>query len=105
MVFGTRAIMESINAGKEVDRLFIQKQLHNPLIKELIETAKSFGVPVSYVPIDKLNRITKKNHQGAIAFISAVQYASLDNIISETYQKGAEPFLLLLDRFTDIRNF
>ncbi|MEM6359274.1 MAG: 23S rRNA (guanosine(2251)-2'-O)-methyltransferase RlmB [Bacteroidota bacterium] len=105
MVFGTRAIMESINAGKEVDRLFIQKQLHNPLIKELIETAKSFGVPVSYVPIDKLNRITKKNHQGAIAFISAVQYASLDNIISETYQKGAEPFLLLLDRVTDIRNF
>ncbi|MEM1407907.1 MAG: TrmH family RNA methyltransferase, partial [Bacteroidota bacterium] len=105
LVFGSRAIMESINAGKEVDRLFIQKQLHNPLIKELIETAKSFGVPVSYVPIDKLNRITKKNHQGAIAFISAVQYASLDNLISETYQKGAEPFLLLLDRVTDVRNF
>ena len=105
MVFGTRAIIENINAGKEVDRLFVQKQLSNPLIKELQQTAKTFKIPISHVPIEKLNRITRKNHQGAIAFISAVQYASLDNIISETYQAGGEPFLLLLDRVTDVRNF
>ncbi|MEM6522525.1 MAG: 23S rRNA (guanosine(2251)-2'-O)-methyltransferase RlmB [Bacteroidota bacterium] len=105
LVFGIRAVIESINAGKEIDKLFIQKQLNNPLIKELIQTAKSYQVPILTVPIEKLNRITRKNHQGAIAFVSAVQYGSLDNIISETYQKGKEPFLLLLDRVTDVRNF
>lgn len=105
MVFGIRAIIENINAGKEVDRLFVQKQLSNPLIKELLQTAKDYRIPISLVPVEKLNRITRKNHQGAIAFISAVQYASLDNIISETYQAGVEPFLLLLDRVTDVRNF
>ncbi|MEM9857489.1 MAG: 23S rRNA (guanosine(2251)-2'-O)-methyltransferase RlmB [Bacteroidota bacterium] len=104
-IFGIRAILESIHSGKEIDKLFIQKQLGNPLIKELIGLAKSHGIPMASVPIEKLNRITRKNHQGAIAFVSAVQYSSLDNIISETYQKGKEPLLLLLDRVTDVRNF
>ncbi|MEM7106792.1 MAG: 23S rRNA (guanosine(2251)-2'-O)-methyltransferase RlmB [Bacteroidota bacterium] len=105
LVFGIHAVIESIRSGKEIDKLFIQKQLRNPSIKELIQTAKSFRVPISSVPLEKLNRITRKNHQGTIAFISAVQYASLDNLISEAYQKGEEPFLLLLDRITDVRNF
>ncbi|QSE98498.1 23S rRNA (guanosine(2251)-2'-O)-methyltransferase RlmB [Fulvivirga lutea] len=105
LVFGTRAILETIEAGKEIDKLLIQKGLSNDLIKELIKVAKSYGVPFSTVPIEKLNRVTRKNHQGAIAYISSIQYASLDNVINETYQKGKEPLLLMLDRVTDVRNF
>lgn len=105
MIFGIRAIIETINSEKEIDKLFIQKGLSNPLIKELIQTAKRFNVPIAQVPGEKLNRFTRKNHQGAVAFVSAVKYASLDNIIDQCYQKGKEPFILILDRVTDVRNF
>ncbi|MEQ8926849.1 MAG: 23S rRNA (guanosine(2251)-2'-O)-methyltransferase RlmB [Fulvivirga sp.] len=105
LVFGTRAILETIESGKEIDKLLIQKGLANDLIKQLIQTAKSHGVPFSTVPIEKLNRVTRKNHQGAIAFVSSIHYASLDNVINETYQQGKEPLLLILDRVTDVRNF
>lgn len=104
-IYGTRAIIEAINAGKEIDKLLIQKDLKNELISELIRTAQNHHVPYSKVPVDKLNRVTRKNHQGTIAFISAINYGSLDNIISEAYQKGEVPLLIILDRITDVRNF
>lgn len=105
MVFGTRAIMEAITSGKEIDKLLIRQNLSNDLIKELTGSARSYGIPVSYVPAEKLNRVTRKNHQGAIAFIAAVQYASLDNVVETAYQKGKNPLLIILDRVTDVRNF
>ncbi|ELR71241.1 23S rRNA (guanosine-2'-O-) -methyltransferase rlmB [Fulvivirga imtechensis AK7] len=104
-IFGIRAIIESINSGKEIDKLLVQKGLNNDLIKELVKTARIHHVPISQVPIEKLQRITRKNHQGAIAFLSAVKYASLDNIIDHTYQQGKEPLFIILDRVTDVRNF
>lgn len=105
IIFGTRAIIEAIKAGKEIDKLLIQKNLSNDLIKELIRTASDHKIPYSKVPIEKLNRVTRKNHQGAVSFLSAITYSSLDNIISEAYQKGKSPLLLILDRVTDVRNF
>ncbi len=105
MIFGIRAIMENILAGNEIDKLMVQKGLGNPLLKELIQTARQHNVPVVQVPVEKLNRVTRKNHQGAIAMMSSVTFASLDNIINEAYGKGEEPFLLILDRVTDVRNF
>ncbi len=104
-IFGIRAIIENIVAGQEFDKILVQKGLRNNLMRELIQTARTYSVPYSQVPVEKLNRITRKNHQGAIAFISVVQYASLDNIINACYQEGREPFLLILDRITDVRNF
>lgn len=104
-IFGIRAVIESINSGKEIDKLLIQKGLNNELMKELLKTAREHNVPISQVPLEKLNRVTRKNHQGAIAFLAAIRYASLDNIIDQTYQEGREPFFLILDRVTDVRNF
>lgn len=105
MIFGIRAIIESIKSGKEIDKLLVQKNLSNELITELLDICKEYNVPVSKVPVEKLNRVTRKNHQGAIAYISAIQYASLDNVISSAYEKGESPLLLILDRVTDVRNF
>ena len=104
-IFGIRAIIENIIAGQEFDKILIQKGLKNNLIRELIQTARTHSIPFVQVPVEKLNRITRKNHQGAIAFMAVVQYASLDNVINECYQEGREPFLLILDRITDVRNF
>lgn len=103
-IYGTRAVIESIEAGKEVDKILLQKDLKNELILELQSLAKAYSVPVQKVPVEKLNRLTKKNHQGVVAYLSSVVYASLDNVISEAYGKGETPLLVILDRVTDVRN-
>lgn len=105
LIYGTRAIIEAIEAEKEFDKLFIQKNLNNDLIKELVGLARAHQIPLSYAPVEKLNRLTRKNHQGAVGFISAVTFSSLDNAISEAFQQGRDPMLMILDEVTDVRNF
>ena len=104
-IFGTRAVMEAIRASREIEKVFIQAGLNNDLIKELITTAKANQVPFTFVPQQKLNNLSSKNHQGVVCVLSAVQYASLENIIDKIYSEGKEPLLLILDRVTDVRNF
>lgn len=104
-IFGTRAVMEAINAGKEIDKILVEKEADNELIKELLHLAKTERIPVVRVPEAKLNRITRKNHQGVVAHMSAIEYASLDNVVDECYSKGVAPLILVLDRITDVRNF
>jgi 23S rRNA (guanosine2251-2'-O)-methyltransferase len=105
MIFGTRAVMEAIKAKREIEKIFIQAGLNNDLIKELIQVARANSVPFTFVPQEKLNRLSSKNHQGVICQLAAVQYANLENIIDKAYQEGREPFLLIVDRVTDVRNF
>jgi 23S rRNA (guanosine2251-2'-O)-methyltransferase len=105
MIFGTRAVTEAIKAGREIEKIYIQSSLSNDLIKELIKTATEYKAPYSFIPQQKLDRLSSKNHQGVICVLSAVQYASLENIIDKCYQEGREPFFLIVDRVTDVRNF
>lgn len=105
VIFGTRAVMEAIHAGKEIDKVLVQKELNNDLIKELLQVCKSANIPVVRVPEGKLQRITRKNHQGVIAQMSSIAYASLDHVIDSCYAVGKSPLLLILDQITDVRNF
>ena len=105
MIFGTRAVMEAIKAGKEIESLLLQKDLQNELINELKDTAAAHGVSYVKVPVEKLNRVTRKNHQGVICFLSPITYASLDNVVNNAFAEGRMPLLVVLDRITDVRNF
>jgi 23S rRNA (guanosine2251-2'-O)-methyltransferase len=105
MIYGTRAVIEAIRAGKEIEKIMIQSGLVNDLIKELIAFAREHNVPYTFVPAEKLKRLSTKNHQGVICILSSVTYASLDNLIAQTYSEGREPFFIILDRITDVRNF
>lgn len=105
MIFGTRAVMEAIKAGREIEKIFIQAGLNNDLTKELITVAKENDVPLSFTPQQKLNKLSTKNHQGVICLLSAVKYATLEDLIDHAYANGKEPFFLILDRITDVRNF
>ena len=105
MIYGTRAVIEAILAGKEIERVLIQKGLNNELIHELVKVAKQRHVPLVHVPREKLQRLSTKNHQGVICYLSSVSYASIDNLIDRAYSEGREPFLLIFDRITDVRNF
>jgi len=105
-IFGLRAIIEAIEAGRDVDKVLLRKDLAGgELSRQLMQVAKEYGIPTQRVPLEKLNRITMKNHQGAIALMSAVPYHSLDQLLPGLYEEGALPFLVLLDGVTDVRNF
>lgn len=104
-IFGIRAIIEAIEAGKEIDKIFIKKDLNGTLATELIEKARQNHVIMQRVPIEKLNKITRKNHQGAIAMMSAVSYHRLDHLIPQLFEGGILPFIVVLDGITDVRNF
>ncbi len=105
LLFGIRAIIEAINSGKTIDKLFIQKGLQGDLAKELMKLVKSHGLTVSYVPIEKLNRVTKKNHQGAVAYTSPIDFHNLEDLVLKTIESGKTPLFLLLDQLSDVRNF
>ncbi len=104
-VFGIRAIIEAIDSGKDIDKVLVKKELGGDLARELLEKAREFGVPVQRVPVEKLNRITMKNHQGAIALLSPVAYHKLENLIPLFYEEGRNPKIIVLDGLTDTRNF
>ncbi len=105
LIFGTRAVTEAIRAGRDLDRIFIQSGLSNDLIKDLIREAREHGVSYSFAPPQKLAAFSNKNHQGVVAQLSAVHFESLENIIHDLFGKGRDPFILILDRITDVRNF
>jgi 23S rRNA (guanosine2251-2'-O)-methyltransferase len=102
MVFGLQTVLETIRAGKEIDKILVLRELGNI---ELMEFARLKGIPTQKVPKEKLDRITRKNHQGVIAFVSAINYCKMENVVAEIYEKGQVPLVLVLDRITDVRNF
>ena len=105
MIFGIRAVIEALNAGKEIDRILMKRDLQSELSKELFNALKDREVAVQRVPAEKLDRITRKNHQGVIAFVSAIEYESLESVVPFLYEQGKDPFIVLLDGITDVRNF
>lgn len=104
-IFGIYPIIEAIDAGKTIDKVFIQNGLLGDNIKKLKIKLSQAGIYIKYVPIEKLNRLTKKNHQGACAFLSPVQFFSIEDVIPQLFEEGKMPFVLILDHLTDVRNF
>lgn len=105
LIFGTRAVIEAINAGKEIDKIIIQKGLSNQLYNELRKAIQDLDIPIQIVPPEKINRISTKNHQGVLAFVSQITYYEVEDLLTETFEKGKTPLVLILDRVTDVRNF
>ena len=96
--------MEAIKAGKEIDKIFIQKGLAGDLFRELRIMLSDSGTQFQFVPPEKLNRLVRGNHQGVVAFISQVTYQSIEDILPGIFEKGKVPFLIMLDSVTDVRN-
>lgn len=105
MIFGIRAVIEAIDAGKEIDKIFLRREMGGDLARELFDKLKDAQVAIQRVPLEKLNRLTMKNHQGVVAYISSVEYQRIEDIIPTLYEQGKNPFVVLLDGVTDVRNF
>ena len=104
-IYGIRAVIEAVNAGKTIDRVFLQKGLQGALYKELLATLQGAQIATQYVPIEKLNRMSKKNHQGVIATLSPVEYKDFEELVIGVTESGKVPLFLVLDHLQDVRNF
>ncbi len=105
MIFGIRAVIEAVEAGKEIDKVLVKRELQGGLFKELSTVLSAHNIPIQKVPLERINRITRKNHQGVVAFLSAITYERIEDIIPFLYEQGKNPFILVLDGLTDVRNF
>lgn len=104
-IFGLRPVIEALEAGKTIDKIFLQNALQGPIYAELKALLAKYKIRANYVPVEKLNRFTRKNHQGVVAFISDVPFYSIEDVLPAIFEAGRTPFLLILDRLTDVRNF
>jgi len=105
MIFGIRAVIEAVEAGKDIDKVLVKRELSGELFLELQQLLRTCEIPMQRVPVERIDRITRKNHQGVIAFTSAVTYQKLEDIVPMLYEEGKTPFILVLDGLTDVRNF
>lgn len=105
MIFGIRAVIEAVEAGKEIDKVIVKRELQGDLFRELSTVLSVHNIPVQKVPIERIDKFTRKNHQGVIAFLSAITYEKIEDIIPFLYDQGKSPFIMVLDGLTDVRNF
>jgi len=104
-IYGTRAVIEAVNSDKQIEKVMIVRSDDNPLQKELTTLLKQHRVYFQFVPLQKINKISRKNHQGVIAFISPVAFYDAEEIVIRVFEAGKIPFILVLDGVTDVRNF
>ncbi len=104
-IFGIHAVKEAINAGKDIDKVLLRRGAGSDLFKELQGELRQLDIPVQQVPVEKLNRVTRKNHQGVIAWLSQLTYHDITSLLPAIYESGEDPLILLLDGVSDVRNF
>lgn len=104
-IYGVHAVLEAIDAGKDIDKILLNKTLNDETAKEISERARQLRVPVQRVPVQKIDRITRRNHQGVLAMMAAVTYYRVEDLVPQLFDEGVNPFVVVLDGVTDVRNF
>lgn len=103
-IYGLRPVIEAMKSGKEIDKILVQKGLKGSIYNELRTLAVDRNIAIQFVPIEKLNRVTRKNHQGIVAYVSLITYYDIEDVLPMVYENGETPLFLILDRITDVRN-
>lgn len=104
IIFGKHPVLEALEKGKDIDKVFLQQGIRGELEKEVRRLCKQADIPLQYVPLPKLNKMVNGNHQGLVAQVPVVKYQELEKMIPFLFEQGENPFILLLDGVTDVRN-
>lgn len=104
-LFGRHPLLEALNAGRGFEKILMLKGSRSNELTEISSLARERGIQVQYVPVQKLNTITRKNHQGVVAYVSFIPYYEVQDVLMQVYDAGKTPLFLLLDQVTDVRNF
>ena len=105
MVYGIHPVMEALDAGRELEKVFVQRGAGSEAFRDMVKLLRQNDVPIQVVPPEKLNKLTRKNHQGIVAYVSPVTFYNIEDVVPTLYEEGKTPFLLIFDRITDVRNF
>ena len=103
-IIGRQPVLEAMNAGKQLDRIYIQKNIGGEIIFDIRKAAQALQIPINVVPPEKLNSISRANHQGVIAVAGLVKYMDLQQVIDHIHDQGETPLFIMLDGITDVRN-
>ncbi|MCK9220132.1 MAG: 23S rRNA (guanosine(2251)-2'-O)-methyltransferase RlmB [Bacteroidales bacterium] len=103
-IYGIRPAIEAIKSGKELEKIFLQNGLKGEGFRELFDLIRTLEIPFQFVPIEKLNRLSRQNHQGVISYVSEITYQRIEDLIPFVFEQGRMPLFLILDRVTDVRN-
>ncbi len=104
-IFGLRSVIEALRSGKQIDRLLIKNGMQGSLYRELMSEVKKHNVVYQIVPVERIDLVTRKNHQGVVAWLSLIEYQSITNLLPMIYDKGEDPLVIVLDGVSDVRNF
>jgi 23S rRNA (guanosine2251-2'-O)-methyltransferase len=105
IIYGFRSVIEAIGAGRNIERIYLRNGLSGELFGEMYQLIREHGIPFQYVPVEKIDRITRKNHQGVVAMVSCIDFFKAEDLVPEIFEKGEIPLILVLDQVTDVRNF
>jgi 23S rRNA (guanosine2251-2'-O)-methyltransferase len=105
LIYGIHPILEALNAGKDIEKILLSRELRNLQVREITSAAEKLEIPVQKVPNEKLDSFTKANHQGIVAFVSMIEYQPIESLLLNTFEAGKQPMFIILDRITDVRNF
>jgi 23S rRNA (guanosine2251-2'-O)-methyltransferase len=104
-IFGLRPVIEAIKAGKQIDRLLIKQGLHGAIYHELMAEVRNNNIVYQIVPLERIEIVTRKNHQGVLAWLSIIEYQDIANLLPMIFEKGEDPLVIILDGVSDVRNF
>ena len=104
-IFGIHAVLEALHAGRDLEKVLIRRGAGSDLMKKLMGELGKWDIPTQLVPVEKLNRLTGKNHQGVIAWLSEITYSDITTLLPSVYESGEDPLILILDEVSDVRNF
>lgn len=104
-IFGIRPVIEAIKAGKQIDRLLVRQGLQGSLYHELMIEVRNHNIVYQIVPLERIELLTRKNHQGVLAWLALIEYQSITNLLPMVFDKGEDPLILVLDGVSDVRNF
>ena len=104
LIFGHYTILEALQAGVSISKIYLQQNKYSPIHQEILSLASKCNVPCCKVPLVKINKLTRKKHNGALAWCSPIDFARLEDVVQSSFEKGKAPLLLLLDSITDVGN-
>ncbi|MFW6043078.1 MAG: 23S rRNA (guanosine(2251)-2'-O)-methyltransferase RlmB [Marinilabiliaceae bacterium] len=105
IIYGIRSVIEAIEGERSIDKILVRQNLQGPLANQLMNLIKENELTWQKVPVERINKLTRNNHQGVVAYISPVEYRDFYTVLDEVSRTKEDPFVLFLDGITDVRNF
>mgnify|MGYP000591733265 FL=1 len=105
LLFGIYPVIEALKAKQTIDKAYVQKGLQSPKIDAIVADLEALNTTISYVPLEKMEKLCRSNHQGIILISSPIEFVALETMVEAVLESEKKPLFLILDQISDVRNF